>query len=198
MRPERQSAQNREAKTMKKSVNALVGASIAAILFLAGHASAATYQVDLDAFTGNTVELALAAGTYEVTPVNDPNEAWNAWSKSGAVEGCDGSGENCTKGFIHQYTVVIGGVSTLVQGGGKYSTAAAAFANASPFTFSIANPQQVGFLIFDTNYSDNSGGVSLSVSQVPLPAAAWLFLSAIAGMAGVKRAKRSKATSVLA
>ena len=37
-----------------------------------------------------------------------------------------------------------------------------------------------------------SGG---SVSAVPLPAAAWLFISAIAGLAGAKRLSRSKRTA---
>jgi len=34
-----------------------------------------------------------------------------------------------------------------------------------------------------------------NVSSVPLPAAAWLFLSAIAGLAGAKRLSRSKRTA---
>ena len=34
---------------------------------------------------------------------------------------------------------------------------------------------------------------AVPVSQVPLPAAAWLFISAIAGLAGAKRMSRSKA-----
>jgi hypothetical protein len=34
-----------------------------------------------------------------------------------------------------------------------------------------------------------------NVSSVPLPAAAWLFMSAIAGLAGAKRLSRSKRTA---
>ena len=39
-------------------------------------------------------------------------------------------------------------------------------------------------------YVDN-----IAVSTVPLPAAAWLFISAIAGLAGAKRLSRSKRTA---
>jgi hypothetical protein len=37
--------------------------------------------------------------------------------------------------------------------------------------------------------------VTARVSAVPLPAAAWLFLSAIAGLAGAKRLSRSKGSA---
>lgn len=42
---------------------------------------------------------------------------------------------------------------------------------------------------------DGSNTVTASVSAVPLPAAAWLFMSAIAGLAGAKRLSRSKGSA---
>lgn len=170
---------------MKKMINALRVTSFVIIFFSAGNVNAAT--VDLNAFTGNVESLDLSAGTYEVTPVDDPFEAWNAWSTGGAVRGCDANGENCNQGFIHQYTISFGGTSTLVANGGRYETAELAFNNASSFVFSLAADQIVSFQIVDINYGDNSGGVSLNVSAVPIPAAAWLFGSALVGLASMRR-----------
>jgi hypothetical protein len=173
------------------------GASIAALFLLAGQANAATVNLNAgDPLNG--VELNLAAGTYEVTPTDDPNLAWNAWSSGGAVRGCDTNGENCSQGFIHQYSITIAGLTTLVANGGRYQTAQMAFDNASSFVFSIAQDQIVSFRIADINYGDNFGGVSLNVNAVPLPAAAWLFLSAIGGMAGFKRLRRTSNVSLTA
>lgn len=197
---------------MKIKLNSLFkGASIAAMFLVAGHTNAATIELDATNFE-NAVALELAAGTYEVTPIDDPFSAWNAWSTSGSVSGCDASGENCSQGFLHQYAITIGRTTTWVNTsgsystdteafneGGRYSTAEAAFNNASSFVFSIAQAQLVSFAITDRNassFSDNSGGVTLSVNAVPLPAAAWLFLSAIGGMAGFKRLRRTNNASV--
>lgn len=191
----------------------LKGASITALFLVAGYTNAATVELDATNFN-NAVELDLAAGTYEVTPINDPFSAWNAWSTTGAVSGCDGNGENCSQGFLHQYAVTIGNNTTWINTsgsystdteafnlGGRYSTAEAAFNNAGSFVFSIAQQQLVSFAITDRNvssFSDNSGGVTLSVNAVPLPAAAWLFLSAIGGMAGFKRLRRTSNSSIIA
>lgn len=179
-----------------KTIDLGKGALVAALFLLASTANAAT--VNLNAVTGNEVTLDLTAGTYEVTPIDEPNVAWNAWSTDGDVSGCDANGENCSQGFLHQYSISIAGVSTLVANGGRYATAQLAFDNASSFVFSIASNQLVSFRIRDSHYLDNLGGVSLRVNAVPLPAAAWLFLSAIGGMAGLKRFKRARAASLSA
>lgn len=171
-------------RTMKKALNLMSWVVISALLSLSGYANAAT--VSLDALTGDTESLFLTAGTYEVTHVNQDPLAWNAW---GTVV-CQNN--VCSKGFLNQYTIIIDGVSTLVADGIRYASAQAAFENAAPFTFSIAVDQSVEFLITDSNYRDNTGGLTLNVSAVPLPAAAWLFLSAIGGLAGVKRIRRLK------
>ena len=59
-------------------------------------------------------------------------------------------------------------------------------------------------LVSSARFSDQVNGSSMGVtyliseaaiSPVPLPAAAWLFISAIAGLAGAKRLSRSKRTA---
>jgi hypothetical protein len=47
---------------------------------------------------------------------------------------------------------------------------------------------------WNTDTRDSEAGIAL-VSAVPLPAAAWLFISAIAGLAGAKRLSRSKGSA---
>lgn len=63
-----------------------------------------------------------------------------------------------------------------------YSTAAAALAAAETVTFTLSQGGYVQFGIKDTPITDNSGGLSLEVQEVPVPAAAWLFGSAILGL----------------
>ena len=51
-------------------------------------------------------------------------------------------------------------------------------------------------LVWKLDYGlDGSSVTATAVSAVPLPAAAWLFISAIAGLAGAKRMARSKRTA---
>ena len=66
-------------------------------------------------------------------------------------------------------------------------------------TFSSISNRRIGAnWAWELDYGVDGAGnsiVTASVSQVPLPAAAWLFLSAIAGLAGAKRMSRSKRTA---
>ena len=63
-------------------------------------------------------------------------------------------------------------------------------------TFSSISNRRIGAdWAWELDYGVDGAGnsiVTASVSQVPLPAAAWLFISAIAGLAGAKRLSRSK------
>jgi hypothetical protein len=56
----------------------------------------------------------------------------------------------------------------------------------------------MGFYLYAPNWRISGldmGYQSVEVSPVPLPAAAWLFISAIAGLAGAKRLSRSKGSA---
>jgi hypothetical protein len=82
---------------------------------------------------------------------------------------------------------------------------------AQPFTIDITSDTINGTLGFipdsdgDINFNLSApnwrisgldmGYQSVEVSPVPLPAAAWLFISAIAGLAGAKRLSRSKGSA---
>lgn len=194
---------------MIKLVNVVRGAFIATLLAASGYASAATVNLG-DTFLinagrdtingiqpGNEVSLELGVGTYRVDHVQEEPFAWNAW---GRTRGC--SDGVCTQGWLNEYLISVVGDSTVIGGsfkvrdGVRYDSPEAAFAAANPYTFSIlSGVATVTFKIDDNPLTDNRGGLTLSVSEVPLPAAAWLFLSALGGMAGIKRMKRSRSAS---
>ena len=74
-----------------------------------------------------------------------------------------------------------------------YPDPATALANSIPSTFTLSAAGLVGFSIDDIRpLGDNRGGLSLSVTAVPLPATAWLFLSGIFGLFGISRAIERK------
>ena len=76
--------------------------------------------------------------------------------------------------------------------------------NASLIMYGLTSSSQGTLYSFDTStgvstyVGDPSFGYSsglANISPVPLPAAAWLFISAIAGLAGAKRLSRSKGSA---
>lgn len=76
--------------------------------------------------------------------------------------------------------------------GADESTVLATLNNGNPFTLTLtpeAGPAGTDFLFFFGRFSGDDT-VALSVAAVPLPAAAWLFISALGALAGVKRMKR--------
>lgn len=68
-----------------------------------------------------------------------------------------------------------------------YPTALQALANARSSQFTLAVGGLVGFAINDVPLGDNRGGVSLLVSAVPIPAAFWLFGTALIGFVSISR-----------
>lgn len=52
-----------------------------------------------------------------------------------------------------------------------------------------------GYSIYSNQLGEVTNSAVINTSVVPLPAAAWLFISAIAGLAGAKRLSRSKRTA---
>lgn len=80
-----------------------------------------------------------------------------------------------------------------------YPTALQALGNARSSEFTLATGGLVGFAINDIlPLFDNRGGVSLLVSEVsaiPVPAAAWLFGTALIGLAGLRSPLKRVAAS---
>ncbi|GMQ84123.1 MAG: hypothetical protein BMS9Abin06_0883 [Gammaproteobacteria bacterium] len=73
-----------------------------------------------------------------------------------------------------------------------YPDALTALATAMPSTFTLSTAGMVGFSINDLlPLGDNTGGISLNVSAVPVPAAVWLFGSGLLGLVGVARRNRT-------
>lgn len=150
--------------------------------------SANAAVVNLNALTtttANPVELNLTAGTYTVTPFEGNYTSWNAW---GPTAGCDNNGANCTRGWINNYSINTPELGTfLLSDGGRYATPELALINALSTTFTLLSDATVKFFISDAPYTDNVGGMSLNVSQVPVPAAAFLFAPALVGFFGLRR-----------
>ena len=59
--------------------------------------------------------------------------------------------------------------------------------NAVGATFTLLSDATVKFFINDAQAGDNIGGMSLNVSAVPIPAAAFLFAPALLGFMGLRR-----------
>lgn len=191
-----------EREFVKKTVS---GLAFAATLVLAPMVQADIVNVNgitnasLDGSSG--VDLSLAAGTYQLSFVED---AFIAFSRFSSSSGCT-AGENCARGWENSVRYIIdpdtftfgdgnasGGIGP-IAGGGYFETAALSFTNSAAYTqtFTLASAATVRFFLYDDNLSDNRGGVSVDVASVPLPAAAWLFGSALFGL--VARKKFAKA-----
>ncbi|HDY85511.1 hypothetical protein LCGC14_0635610 [marine sediment metagenome] len=160
-------------------------------LFLIAPITVNAAVVDLTAKTNtnlNPVELFLTAGTYSVNPFAGIFTSWNAWS---ATSGCNGAGENCSKGWINSYSFETPetGVN-FISNLSRYATPELALLNAISTTFTLLSDATVKFFIRDTNYKDNTGGMSLNVSAisaVPLPAAIFLLAPALLAFMGFRR-----------
>jgi hypothetical protein len=164
------------------------------MVFFTANANAAI--VNLDARlngTGNTVDLSLTAGTYSITPIGTANggdyNAWYAWTNG--VTGCDSNGENCSRGWIHSYGYESSEIGTVNVGSNgtdnRYATDLLALDHSLGSLFTLTSDAVVSFFIRDYPLTDNAGGISLDVTAVPLPAAAWLFGSALLGFVGLSR-----------
>lgn len=174
--------------------------TLAAALALALSASAASAAtVNLNSMTNTKTPgagevLTLGPGEYVVTPIDGRDDngfiAWNAWSNN-PVENCDADGANCRKGWLTNYAYRIGGLDPVLKSSGVFATPQKALDNAKIATFTLTATETVEFFISDSNYGDNDGGVSLRVSQVPVPAAAGLLVAALGGL-GIARRRRGR------
>jgi len=168
-------------------------------LSLCAAAAQATTIVDLDALTSTGVTLQLGAGPYAVafigTAQGGAYNGWNPWGNN-VVSGCNANGGNCAQGWTEAFEINIAGTKT------QYGTAQPFFASAQvalaacqagpllqsingapatpaslPISFTLLAPTPVNFAVYDTQFFDNFGGVSLSVTAVPEPTSLALMLA---------------------
>ncbi len=140
-------------------------------------ASAQTYFLDVSGSPPTVNDAAnpvvvnsIPAGTYQVTFIGTGDggqfDAVNYW---GNVTGCDGSGANCSQGWLHRVTCDIPGTGTVTINPipSIWQTQALALANApSGLTFT-SDAGDLSCWIIDDNYSDNQGGVSMQLDRLP-------------------------------
>ncbi len=162
-----------------------------AIVNMDAKANGSTDNADVS----NFVSLALDAGTYSITPIEDDFTALSVWNNNA---GCDADGANCGKGFFWRVDISWdGGNEQLRLNSNSPLFAdpedALALAKTQVFpTFTLAANDTVRFGLFDSPIGDNRGGVSFelnSVAPIPLPATAVVLLSGL-GLIGGLRARR--------
>lgn len=144
-------------------------------LLYAGAATAVT--VDINSATnhpGNPVVISLPAGAYDVTPVDNSSAggyvAWYPWPSWLSVN-CTNAG-GCAnvsgvRGWVHRYAIRSAEFAEMeIWEVMVYPTPADALAAAPPTAFTLSAPTDVEFYVTDTQFSDNSGGMSLQVTAV--------------------------------
>jgi hypothetical protein len=191
-------------------------AALAAALGVAVAASAAyATEVDINAASPSGADLSLGAGTYDVSEIAGAYQSADLWGASVGYSQSIGpcaTPSTCYYGFRPTFDISInGGPSTtysLPTAPGSraptYDTAADALAAfqayqaANPISFTLTSASTVNFVIPDENYSDNVGGISLSVVSAAPEPAAWMLM--ILGVGGIgfmlRRARALKGASL--
>jgi hypothetical protein len=195
-------------------------ASAALAVSLATAASAATpILVDISGASDVGTTVNLAAGTYNVSFIdNTAAGGFNGFSFWSNTSGC-ASSSNCAQGFTELFEVVDGGSTTqfikldssTVNGYNIYDTAADALAgyqaggvseivdgvNEGQSTrFTLTAPTSLNFVIQDSYYPDNRGGVSIALSAVPEPSTWAMMLVGFGGLGAAMRGARRRQTAI--
>lgn len=172
----------------------LLSGTLFLLLYFCVVGAANALIIDIDAVanntynpSGNTIDIWLTAGTYEVTPVGVADggayNAWDAW----------GSGRTWVNSY--EYSSTEFGTQGFWDGI-KYATALEALNNAIVSSFTLTSDGYVSFYNSDPGYGDNLGGISLSViqknTQVPEPSTMLLLGTGLAVFAGATRRKLKK------
>lgn len=112
-------------------------------------------------------KITLPAGTYTLHVIGQADGGnYDAWTRTELIDGCDGNGENCTKGWEHKYFYQLGNTDSVkVDRTDRYSTASAALANPpADVSFTLTEDTEVQFYVVDGgDPTNNQGGVSLQV-----------------------------------
>lgn len=159
------------------------------------NAGPATYQ---GYAAPNPVIQSLAAGTYLLSVVGIAGGGlYDAWTIAAP------SGTNAVYGEGFHFDLGNGAGDNRVVTGSNYTSAAAALAAyvaLTPTTFTLASASNVSFYLNDGAYpyfGDDSGGVSISLSQVPVaePASLAVLAAGLVGVAGIGVARRRRAAA---
>jgi hypothetical protein len=78
-----------------------------------------------------------------------------------------------------------------VEDGKYYGAPEHALNHAQTAVFTLSQADEVAFSFWDTTYIDNLGGISLKITTVPIPAAAWFLGSGLIGLALIRRKQKS-------
>ncbi|MDY7013368.1 MAG: PEP-CTERM sorting domain-containing protein [Cyanobacteriota bacterium] len=199
----------------KQNLFAVVSATFASSIALTGSAEAASmFSLNLDGTNpNNTQTLNLESGKYaiELLGIADGGlyDAWTAWRVTSCPDICDLTSPTTFTGWLNQFwfassdiTSVSGAVEMgtgnyFVSDGKVYNTAAAANTAFSPVMFSLGSDSMVDFEIRDFPFVDNSGGLTLKISQVsepgnPIPEPTSTFSLLALGILGAVSIKRRK------
>jgi hypothetical protein len=174
--------------------------------------------ININAANATGVTVALEANTdYTLTYASGgtPGATYLAWNPWGFVSGCDVNGTRCSNGFSELFNILgTGGnvytfatvrapyVSALLANSDAVSGPIVARLNGGPWSslgssvisFRQINAVDAVFFIPDTNYSDNTGGVSLiltNVNSVPEPESYALTLVGLALVGAAARRRKS-------
>jgi len=172
-------------------MNKFVGCGLAlATCLLTTVASAQSFYLDATN-PSNAISLNLSAGSYQIAY---DSGAWNPW---GNVSGCSSNGQCTDKGWYNAFEFNTTSGETVVWDTIRWQTSDLAQASGqahSPFTFTLASAQSVQFYIHDNPYSDNLGGIALSVTAVPEPETFAMMLAGL-GLIGMICRRRSIAAA---
>jgi hypothetical protein len=191
-----------------RSLFALSALSLASICSSMAHATVVNISTSLN---GNPVVFAdptpgitdvgttlqLAAGTYRVAAV-DTSFAGAQYTAALRFSGVSVP----TVGYEWNHFISINGAAGVKHGYGEgapsqdgdyQATAALAFAHApAAYQFTLSNPSAVTFYWRDSEFGDNSGGISLNVTAVPEPESYALMLAGLGMLGFLARRKQAK------
>jgi hypothetical protein len=154
------------------------------VSLLVGSVVHAAPTVYIDSVTGNTENVVLTAGWYNITPVAAGTggtagtlDAWKAWIDV-ALPG---------QGWLNKYNIsgaTLTGSPIVAGDGIKYASAAAALAAAVPTLINLSADGSIDLTLTDSPRKDNIGGMTLDITAAkepvnPIPAPAGLLLAGI-------------------